>query len=45
MGSVVTALSAGASDINGWLLMGLPVSSYVSGLAEVWVAFGWIIVA
>ena len=31
LGSVVTALSAGASDMSGWLLMGLPGAIYVSG--------------
>jgi sodium/proline symporter len=33
LGSVVTALSAGASDMSGWLLMGLPGSIYLSGLS------------
>jgi sodium/proline symporter len=28
LGSVVTALSAGASDMSGWLLMGLPGAIY-----------------
>jgi sodium/proline symporter len=30
LGSVVTALSAGASDMSGWLLMGLPGAIYMS---------------
>jgi hypothetical protein len=34
LGSVVTALSAGASDMSGWLLMGLPGAIYMSGLSE-----------
>jgi sodium/proline symporter len=33
LGSVVTALSAGASDMSGWLLMGLPGAIYMSGLS------------
>jgi sodium/proline symporter len=40
LGSVVTALSAGASDMSGWLLMGLPGAIYVSGLSESWIAIG-----
>lgn len=31
LGSVVTALSAGASDMSGWLLMGLPAPSTSPG--------------
>ncbi|MDP9806103.1 sodium/proline symporter [Trueperella bonasi] len=37
---VVAALSAGASDMSGWLLMGLPGALYVSGLVEFWIAIG-----
>ncbi len=40
LGSFVTALSAGASDMSGWLLMGLPGAVYVSGLSEGWIAVG-----
>ncbi|WP_374013286.1 sodium/proline symporter PutP [Pseudoxanthomonas koreensis] len=40
LGSVVTALSAGASDMSGWLLMGLPGALYLSGLSEAWIAVG-----
>ncbi|MFC5369513.1 sodium/proline symporter PutP [Arcanobacterium bovis] len=36
----VAALSAGASDMSGWLLMGLPGALYVSGLVEAWIAVG-----
>lgn len=36
----VTALSAGASDMSGWLLMGLPGLIFVAGLSEVWIAIG-----
>ncbi|WP_263146770.1 sodium/proline symporter PutP [Pseudomonas alcaligenes] len=43
LGSVVTALSAGASDMSGWLLMGLPGAIYLSGLSESWIAIGLII--
>ncbi len=49
----VAALSAGASDMSGWLLLGLPGALYVSGLVEAWIGIGlfagalanWIIVA
>jgi sodium/proline symporter len=40
LGSVVTALSAGASDMSGWLLMGLPGALYAAGLVEAWIAIG-----
>lgn len=40
LGPAVTALSAGAADMSGWLLMGLPGAIYVSGLGEVWLAIG-----
>ena len=30
----VTALSAGASDMSGWMLMGLPGAMYATGLSE-----------
>ena len=43
LGSVVTALSAGASDMSGWLLMGLPGAIYLSGLSEAWIAVGLIV--
>lgn len=43
LGSFVTAMSAGASDMSGWLLMGLPGAIYVSGLSESWIAIGLII--
>lgn len=36
----VAALSAGASDMSGWLLMGLPGALYIVGLAEAWMAIG-----
>ena len=40
LGSFVTALSAGASDMSGWLLMGLPGALYLTGLSEAWIAIG-----
>jgi sodium/proline symporter len=40
LGSVVTALSAGASDMSGWLLMGLPGAIFLSGVSETWIALG-----
>lgn len=53
MGPVVSALSAGASDMSGWLLLGLPGALYVSGLVDSYIAIGltigaslnWIFVA
>lgn len=39
----VTALSAGASDMSGWMLMGLPGAMYVSGISSAWIAIGLII--
>ena len=53
LGSFVTAMSAGASDMSGWLLMGLPGAVYLSGLVEGWIAIGltigayfnWLLVA
>jgi len=43
LGSVVTALSAGASDMSGWLLMGLPGALYLGGVSEAWIALGLIV--
>ncbi|PIJ48346.1 sodium/proline symporter [Erwinia sp. OLTSP20] len=40
LGAVVTALSAGASDMSGWLLMGLPGAVFISGISESWIAIG-----
>jgi sodium/proline symporter len=40
LGSFVTALSAGASDMSGWLLMGLPGAVFLSGISESWIAIG-----
>ena len=43
LGSVVTALSVGASDMSGWLLLGLPGAIYLSGISEVWIGVGLVI--
>jgi len=40
MGAWVTALSAQASDMSGWLLMGLPGAIYLLGLNQIWIAVG-----
>ena len=54
LGPFVTAMSAEASDMSGWLLMGLPAVAMMGGLAEAsWTAIGlaigtyinWLIVA
>ena len=54
LGPIVTAMSAEASDMSSWLLMGLPGLAYLSGIAEPgWTAIGlavgtylnWLIVA
>ena len=37
------ALSAGASDMSGWLLLGLPGAVFLSGLVEAWIAVGLIV--
>lgn len=54
MGPLVTAMSAEASDMSSWLLMGMPGLAYLSGIAEpTWTALGlgigtwlnWLLVA
>ena len=53
MGPWVSALSAGASDMSAWVLMGLPASIYAAGMGQTWIAIGlavgyilaWIFVA
>jgi len=40
LGPFPTALSAGASDMSGWLLLGLPGYAYLSGFEAGWIAFG-----
>lgn len=43
LGGWTAALSAQASDMSGWLLMGLPGSVYLAGTGEVWIAVGLLI--
>ena len=43
LGPFVTAMSAGASDMSGWLLMGLPGAVFLSGMSEAWIAIGLVI--
>ena len=40
LGSWTTAISAQASDMSGWLLMGLPGAIFLNGLTESWIAIG-----
>ena len=40
MGPWVSALSAGASDMSAWVLMGLPTAIYALGLGQVWISVG-----
>ena len=40
MGPWVAALSAGASDMSAWVLMGLPTSIYALGLGQMWISVG-----
>ncbi|MBP5427894.1 MAG: sodium/proline symporter [Clostridia bacterium] len=43
MGGFVAALSAGASDMSAWVLMGLPGSIYLYGMGQVWISVGLLI--
>lgn len=43
LGPAVTALSAGASDMSGWMLMGVPGAMYLSGVSSGWIAIGLLI--
>jgi len=43
LSSGVTALSAGASDMSGWLLLGLPGYAYASGVETGWIALGLLV--
>lgn len=53
LGPAVTALSARAADMSGWLLMGLPGAIYLNGLVDAWIAIvltvgaylNWLLVA
>ena len=40
MGAWVGALSAGASDMSAWVLMGFPTSIYAIGLGKIWIPVG-----
>ncbi|WP_459615768.1 sodium/proline symporter PutP [Bordetella sp. 2513F-2] len=40
LGAFVVALAAGASDMSGWLLMGLPGAVYTDGISASWIAIG-----
>jgi len=39
----VVALSAGASDMSGWIMMGLPGAMFITGFSSAWIAVGLII--
>jgi sodium/proline symporter len=43
LNSWVTALAAQASDMSGWLLMGLPGLAYLAGLEAVWMVIGLLV--
>jgi len=43
LGKWVTSLSAQASDMSGWLLLGLPGAAYLSGISASWIAIGLLI--
>ena len=43
LGPGVTALSAGASDMSGWMLLGVPGAMYLSGISSAWIAVGLLI--
>ena len=43
LGGWTAAISAQASDMSGWLLMGLPGSVYLAGTGEIWIAVGLLI--
>ncbi len=40
IGPAVTALSAGASDMSGWIMLGLPGAAFAQGLSAGWIAVG-----
>jgi sodium/proline symporter len=43
LGPFVAALSACASDMSGWLLMGLPGAIFAAGLGQVWIGVGLLV--
>ena len=40
MNGWVSALSAGASDMSAWVLMGLPGAIFIAGLSQIWISVG-----
>lgn len=43
LGPWVASLSAGASDMSGWMLLGLPGAMFLTGLSSAWIAVGLVI--
>jgi SSS family solute:Na+ symporter/sodium/proline symporter len=43
LGPAVTALSAGAADMSGWLMLGLPGAMFLTGLSAAWIGVGLVI--
>jgi len=43
LGPAVPSLSAGASDMSGWMLLGLPGAMFASGMSAAWIAIGLLI--
>ena len=43
LGPWVTSMSAEASDMSGWMLMGLPGYAYMAGISAFWIAIGLIL--
>lgn len=40
LGPWITSMSAEASDMSGWMLMGLPGFAYSTGISAIWIAVG-----
>lgn len=40
LGAWVTAMSAEASDMSGWMMMGVPGAAYLAGFSSAWIAVG-----
>lgn len=40
LGAWVTAMSAEASDMSGWMMMGVPGAAYLAGISSAWIAVG-----
>lgn len=40
LGPWITSMSAEASDMSGWMLMGLPGFAYSTGISAIWIAIG-----